>query len=247
MSNRAITWAYRQRTGSGTRKAVLVALADQANSDGVCWPGQRSLAEDLEFSERAIRKALGDLVVTGFIVVKHRRWEDSQKQRTNYYVLNLERAEPRAGGAGGTTFLTPAERGAGEPAERGAAEEPSALNPQPEPSSSSPLSTEPIGERSGSDDEDAFSIYKRVEAALDTDPDLTPADVAGAVSVIWPRLKAGERFTSPVSYALTCARNYQATRLAAEKSQEPKRLELGDGTAYIIQPDGSRDLEEATG
>lgn len=96
------------------------------------------------------------------------------------------------------------------------------------------------------DDEQPFETYKRVESALEAEPELTESDRSHAVSVIWPRLRAGEKFTSPVAYALTCARDHRDARLAAERAQEPKRLALGDGTVWIIHPDGRRELEDAS-
>jgi hypothetical protein len=112
VSMQALNWARKQRTGSPTRKAVLFALADQANADGECWPGQNSIAYDLELGrwqlgqkprepgsreddpgERTVRKAIQELERAGFLEVEERRWEDTQKRRTNRYRLNMGRGE----------------------------------------------------------------------------------------------------------------------------------------------------------
>jgi biotin operon repressor len=89
MSNEAINWAYKQRTGSSTRKSVLIALADQANSDGTTYLGQESIARKLEMSDRTVRRAISELQEGGFLRVEARKWEDSKRQRTNLYWLSV--------------------------------------------------------------------------------------------------------------------------------------------------------------
>lgn len=61
MSILALAWAKRQRTGSATRKLVLLTLADYADDTGMAWPSQQTLAEDTELNVRSIRRALIDL------------------------------------------------------------------------------------------------------------------------------------------------------------------------------------------
>lgn len=56
-----MAWAFKRQTGSPTLKAVLVALANYADEDGLCWPSQRRLSEDTELSLRAVRDALSAL------------------------------------------------------------------------------------------------------------------------------------------------------------------------------------------
>ncbi len=65
MSVQAHAWAKRAGTGSGTLKAVLVAIADYADANGRAWPSQEQLAEDTEFSVRAVRNAIVSLVEAG--------------------------------------------------------------------------------------------------------------------------------------------------------------------------------------
>lgn len=158
MSYEAQTWAKEQKTGSPTRKAVLLQLANYADGDGLAFPGQQTLSEDLELSERAVRKALGELESGGFLTIEHRFWENSGKQRTNHYHLCLGRNVVPGG----------AERGATPGAERGAAEEPSTTE----------LPTEPIREvfekfwsdypsRRGSkgSKKNAYAAWRRLSAA----------------------------------------------------------------------------------
>lgn len=87
MSNEAITWSYAQRTGKGAGcKAVLVALADRADEEHSCYPGQRDLAERTEQSERAVRGHLKHLEDQGFIV-RTPRWDKNGHRTSDRYVL----------------------------------------------------------------------------------------------------------------------------------------------------------------
>lgn len=40
------------------QKMVLISLADQANDDGICWPGIKSIGKRASLSERAVQDAL---------------------------------------------------------------------------------------------------------------------------------------------------------------------------------------------
>jgi hypothetical protein len=68
MSHEAQTWALKITTGSPTRKAVLMYLANRANTeDGASWPSQGRVAKETEFGERTVRDALKDLEEMGII------------------------------------------------------------------------------------------------------------------------------------------------------------------------------------
>ncbi len=62
---------------SPTQKSVLISLADQANDQGVCWPSVGSIAERTCLSERAVRKAVGDLEKAQFISIHQRKGSSS--------------------------------------------------------------------------------------------------------------------------------------------------------------------------
>lgn len=77
-----------------TQKFVLISLADQANDDGVCWPGNASLAVRTGFSERAVRGALRWLEANGYITTV------SRPGRTSNYIISEPGSRCRpAGGA----------------------------------------------------------------------------------------------------------------------------------------------------
>lgn len=50
-----------------TPKMVLLSLADQANDDGKCWPGQPLIAKRCSITERAVRDQITWLEREGFI------------------------------------------------------------------------------------------------------------------------------------------------------------------------------------
>jgi hypothetical protein len=52
VSVRAITWAWEQPVRPPARKLVLVALADEADDTGACWPSQGRIAEKCGFGIR---------------------------------------------------------------------------------------------------------------------------------------------------------------------------------------------------
>ena len=63
-----MSWVWKHADVSGATLLVLLALADYANHNGICWPGVEALAEKARVSERYVRDLLGDLERDGFIV-----------------------------------------------------------------------------------------------------------------------------------------------------------------------------------
>src|SRR5882757_8084567 len=61
MSWQAIAWSIRQATGSARRKLLLLALANYADENGVCWPSQETLGRDTEQSLDTVQRQLAAL------------------------------------------------------------------------------------------------------------------------------------------------------------------------------------------
>lgn len=57
---------------SPAQKAVLISLADQANDDGVCWPGVATIAKRTCLSERAVQDAIAWLQTVGVVFREYR-------------------------------------------------------------------------------------------------------------------------------------------------------------------------------
>lgn len=66
-------------------RMVLIAIADGANEDGVCWPGQTKLADKSGLGDRALRKGLTQLVDMGYLVVDRKG-----NNRTNWYHVLID-------------------------------------------------------------------------------------------------------------------------------------------------------------
>ena len=56
----------------GAPLLVLLALADYANENGICWPAVATLARKTRVSERHVRRILGALERSGNIVIGYR-------------------------------------------------------------------------------------------------------------------------------------------------------------------------------
>lgn len=77
MSIVRVAWAMQQTTGSASRKAVLIALADCEHGEtGKCCPSMETMAERLEMGVRTVRRALAELEEGGLISRERSRRQD---------------------------------------------------------------------------------------------------------------------------------------------------------------------------
>lgn len=107
MSVQALTWAYALDLPMGP-KAALLALANHADGDGVCYPGQARLCRMVGCSERALRRYLDDLQARGIIDRQQRRRADGSRTSDEYRLLgyqpaNLAGSAAQATGQSGRT------------------------------------------------------------------------------------------------------------------------------------------------
>jgi hypothetical protein len=70
MSWQAVAWAIQQRVRPPARKLLLVALANYADKEGVCWPSQARLAYDTEMSLDTIQRQTKKLVADGLMRIE---------------------------------------------------------------------------------------------------------------------------------------------------------------------------------
>ncbi len=78
-------WAVQQKTGSPTRKAVLLVLANHANGGTRrCDPHMQHIAEELELSVRTVERAISDLVEQGMLARSRQRRTDGQWSGYSY-------------------------------------------------------------------------------------------------------------------------------------------------------------------
>jgi len=86
MSNLIITRAYGSTVTDSTDISVLVALADQANDDGICWPSVGSISRRTRLSERTVQRALRSLVADRQISVTGAILGGSHRQTPTYVI-----------------------------------------------------------------------------------------------------------------------------------------------------------------
>ncbi len=91
-----IEWAMSQRARNGIAKAVLLALAGQADEHGRAHVSHRSLAAETGFCVRAVRNGLNTLEAGGFVQREARHDEDGGQISNAVQLLGLPtRRRPR--------------------------------------------------------------------------------------------------------------------------------------------------------
>ena len=101
MSTAALKWAWDQMDIPGPSKFVLVALAENADDDGMCWPGLKYVADRVRQSQRSVSRHVRTLVDAGKIgVEKQQRLGGGQSS-------NLYRLFMRTGLVEGDDKLSP--------------------------------------------------------------------------------------------------------------------------------------------
>lgn len=86
MSNSIIEKAYASTVTSPTDISVLIALADQANDDGVCWPSVGSISRRTRLNRRTVQIALRRLAEDCHISTAGNVTGGYSKQTTTYVV-----------------------------------------------------------------------------------------------------------------------------------------------------------------
>lgn len=87
MSYRATAWAY-DMSLSAPMKPVLVVLADMADEEGSCYPGQQRIADMTGLSVRTVARALVKLERVG-LIIRHRRMDQFGHRTSDRYRLQL--------------------------------------------------------------------------------------------------------------------------------------------------------------
>jgi hypothetical protein len=88
MSIKIMTRVWESGVGPASRRLVLLALADSANDEGVCWPSIATLARKAGIGRTTAEDAVRSLEADG-LLVRNRRFNDS-----NVYRLVWENLAP---------------------------------------------------------------------------------------------------------------------------------------------------------
>ncbi len=90
-----MTWAFKQPL-SGHAKVILLALADHADDDGICWPSISKIAAKAYVSERTAQRYIIELTDEGYLSTISRSAQDGSRM-ANKYVLHMAQAEQGEG------------------------------------------------------------------------------------------------------------------------------------------------------
>jgi len=82
----AMNWAWQQDLRP-TPKLILMALADAADDQGVCWPSVSTVAAKCRVSDRTVRRIMCTLVTQGLLVSDQRYREDGSCSSNRYRLL----------------------------------------------------------------------------------------------------------------------------------------------------------------
>jgi hypothetical protein len=75
-----------------------MALADEADDTGFCFPSQRRLAVKCSITDRTVRRMLVDLETKGYVSLEHRRRADGSRTSNGYRLKCADPADNLSGG-----------------------------------------------------------------------------------------------------------------------------------------------------
>lgn len=87
MSNKALTYVWDEAPYEGSRLLVLLAIADFADDDGVCFPGVTRLAKKARLTPRALQKHLAILEQDGWLKRQLNKGVETGRGKTNRYTI----------------------------------------------------------------------------------------------------------------------------------------------------------------
>lgn len=85
MANKFLNRAYETKVGNPTAKAVLVALANHSDNDGIAWASVGRLSQHTEFCERAVIGAIDRLQALSLLAIT----QPGNGRRATTYQLTL--------------------------------------------------------------------------------------------------------------------------------------------------------------
>lgn len=66
--------------------SVYMYLRDRADPQGRCWPAARTIGRELGLSHSTVKRAIGDLVKSGYLK-KEPRYRENGSKSSNLYTL----------------------------------------------------------------------------------------------------------------------------------------------------------------
>lgn len=139
-----MTLVWKTGIGPATKRLVLLALADSANDEGVCWPSMETLARKSNCGVSSARRACQELEADG-VLQRDARGKDG-RQQSNLYTIS------RAALEGAQIERVPKSSGTGRPNLAGGGAQIERQNPKREPKEETP--TPPGGDASAAPEEE---------------------------------------------------------------------------------------------
>lgn len=87
MSFQATAWAFDQEGLTPVEKLTLICLADMANAEQMCWPGQSYIASKCGVSRSWVNKVLGSLEEKGLIVIEPQYHNNGAAKSACYHLM----------------------------------------------------------------------------------------------------------------------------------------------------------------
>lgn len=87
MSNKALNWAFDDEKHKGNERLLIIAIADQCNDEGFCYPSTTTLAKKVNVTKPTIKRLLKSLRDSGDVGIVLRPGTSS------HYYLNAYRKE----------------------------------------------------------------------------------------------------------------------------------------------------------
>jgi hypothetical protein len=231
MSVKLSAWAWSQKIGVGP-KLVLLALADHADDDGVCWPGIRFVAMKCNITHRNVQRHVATLTAANLIEAIPRYREDGTQTTNAYRLLIAETGGYDKIDMGGMSKLT--EDGA---IDRGRVAEMTPHEPSLEPPLLINPSMTPLNERVPEEWQpmvslDGFKIPGKKQIELVTlacdRMGVKVSDVIRAFAEYWPEGKIQHGWSSPTA-ALVRTREVQARKVKGNATDRQQLVRNGTG------------------
>jgi len=87
MAIKIMSWVFDESPTDGAERLVLLALADNASEEGICWPSLNTIAGKAGITRRSVYRTMHDLQDKGIVVVEHRTLPNKVASQTNIYCI----------------------------------------------------------------------------------------------------------------------------------------------------------------
>lgn len=100
---------WTEQDTSGNERLVLMALADNANDEGICWPSHATIASKCRIERRHVIRLVQSLINRGYVRRQRRLAKDGRKTSNIYQLLpgNFNILGPLASDSQDTSDVTP--------------------------------------------------------------------------------------------------------------------------------------------